>query len=220
MEKANLLFHSKHPDGPALGDFRILAREDGIQTGLHAARIDAPAGEDGDVLFAIHREGGGLAEDAGTGGEFPQHFTGGGVEGVELTVVGTAAENESAGGGHHGAPVFRSCVVVGPDALAGVYVPGLDFADVVGARDGYIAGQFARRALIQGLLGGLAGLVLYVPAFVLVAWLAGRVDAEILPRVQLTPVYWVTMGVLPFAAALLATLTANMTVRGTLATRI
>lgn len=96
----------------------------------------------------------------------------------------------------------------------------IEILHVVGARDGYIAGQCARRALIQGLLGGLAGLVLYVPAFVLVAWLAGRVDAEILPRVQLTPVYWVTMGVLPFAAALLATLTANMTVRGTLATRI
>ena len=96
----------------------------------------------------------------------------------------------------------------------------IEILHVVGARDGYIAGQFARRALIQGLLGGLAGLVLYVPAFLLVAWLAGRVDAEILPRVQLTPVYWVTMGVLPFAAALLATVTANMTVRGTLATRV
>lgn len=96
----------------------------------------------------------------------------------------------------------------------------IEILHVVGARDGYIAGQFARRALIQGLLGGLAGLVLYVPAFVLVAWLAGRVDAEILPRVQLTPVYWVAMGALPFAAALLATVTANMTVRGTLATRV
>ena len=96
----------------------------------------------------------------------------------------------------------------------------IEILHVVGARDGYIAGQFARRALIQGLLGGLAGLVLYMPAFVLIAWLAGRVDAEILPRVQLTPVYWVTMGVLPFAAALLATVTANMTVRGTLATQV
>lgn len=96
----------------------------------------------------------------------------------------------------------------------------IEILHVVGAKDGYIAGQFARRALIQGLLGGLAGLVLYAPAFVLVAWLAGRVDAEVLPRVQLTAVYWVTMGALPFAAAALATLTANITVRGTLARRV
>ena len=95
----------------------------------------------------------------------------------------------------------------------------IEVLHVVGARDGYIAGQFARRALIQGLLGGIAGLVLYAPALVLVAWLAGRVDAEVLPHAQLTPGYWLTMGMLPFAAAVLATLTANMTVRGTLSSR-
>jgi len=95
----------------------------------------------------------------------------------------------------------------------------IEVLHVVGAKDGYIAGQFARRALIQGLFGGFAGLVLYAPALVLVTWLAGRVDASILPQVQLSPGYWVTMGALPFAAAALATLTANMTVRGTLASR-
>ncbi len=96
----------------------------------------------------------------------------------------------------------------------------IEVLHVVGAKDGYIAGQFARRALIQGLLGGLAGLVLYAPALALVAWLAARVDAEILPTVQLTPGYWVAMTALPFAASLLATVTANMTVRRALASRV
>ncbi len=96
----------------------------------------------------------------------------------------------------------------------------IEVLHVVGAKDGYVAGQFARRALAQALIGGIAGLVLYAPAFGLIAWLASRVDPEILPQVTLPPAHWIGLAVLPLVAALLAMLTANITVRRTLASRV
>lgn len=96
----------------------------------------------------------------------------------------------------------------------------IEVLHVVGAKDGYVAGQFARRALLQALAGGLAGLALYAPALGAVAVLAARVDPEILPAVHLPPVHWIILALLPAAAGLLAMLSANITVRRTLAAKV
>jgi cell division transport system permease protein len=96
----------------------------------------------------------------------------------------------------------------------------IEILHVVGAKDGYVAGQFARRALEQGFLGGLAGLLIYAPALGLVSWLAARVDAEILPAVTLPIVHWLALAALPVAAGVLAMVTANFTVRRSLATKV
>ena len=96
----------------------------------------------------------------------------------------------------------------------------IEVLHIVGARDGYVAGQFAQRALVQGLLGGAAGLALYAPALGLVAWLASRVDPEILPDVTLPASHWLALAALPAAAGLLAMVTANLTVRRTLAAKV
>ena len=96
----------------------------------------------------------------------------------------------------------------------------IEVLHVVGAKDGYVAGQFARRALVQGVLGGAAGLALYAPALALVAYLASRVDEEILPAAHLPPAHWLTLIALPFAAGLLAMLTAHITVRRALSAKV
>lgn len=96
----------------------------------------------------------------------------------------------------------------------------IEILHVVGAKDGYIAGQFARRALVHGTLGGAAGLALYTPALALVAWLASRVDPEILPTTTLPLAHWLTLGALPFASGILAMLTAHVTVRRTLSAKV
>src|SRR6185295_14020237 len=93
------LLDGEHPDGAAFGDFGVFAGEEAVQQELHAAGVDAPAGLHGDVLLAVHHERRRLAGDAGVGGEFPQQRAAGGVEGVELAVVGAAAEYEAAAGG-------------------------------------------------------------------------------------------------------------------------
>jgi cell division transport system permease protein len=97
------------------------------------------------------------------------------------------------------------------------YAQAIDVLHIVGARDGYIAGQFARRALAQGILGGAAGLLLYGPALVAIAWLAGRVQDGLLPNVSLPARHWLIVLVLPLLAGGLAMLTANITVRRVLA---
>jgi len=96
----------------------------------------------------------------------------------------------------------------------------IEILHVVGAKDRYVAGQFARRALVQGIVGGAAGLALYAPALALVAWLAHRVDPEILPNATLPMSHWLALAVLPLAAGLLAMITANMTVRRTLSEKV
>lgn len=100
------------------------------------------------------------------------------------------------------------------------FAPVIEVLHVVGAKDGYVAGQFARRALTQALAGGLAGLALYAPALGLVAMLAARVDPEILPEAHLPFSHWLALALLPLVAALLAMLSANITVRRTLAAKV
>jgi cell division transport system permease protein len=97
------------------------------------------------------------------------------------------------------------------------YAQAIHVLHIVGARDGYIAGQFARRALAQGVLGGAAGLLLYGPALGAIAWLAGRVQDGLLPNVSLPARHWLIVLVLPLLAGGLAMLTANITVRRVLA---
>lgn len=96
----------------------------------------------------------------------------------------------------------------------------IEVLHVVGAKDSYVAGQFARRALVQAVVGGIAGLLLYAPALALVAYLASRVDQEILPTASLPPAHWLTLLALPVAAGLLAMLTAHITVRRALAAKV
>jgi cell division transport system permease protein len=96
----------------------------------------------------------------------------------------------------------------------------IEVLHVVGAKDSYVAGQFARRALVQAVVGGVAGLLLYAPALALVAYLASRVDQEILPTASLPPAHWLTLLALPVAAGLLAMLTAHITVRRALAAKV
>jgi cell division transport system permease protein len=96
----------------------------------------------------------------------------------------------------------------------------IEVLHVVGAKDAYVAGQFARRALVQGVLGGAAGLVLYAPALAVIGYLASRVDPEILPAATLPPSHWLILLALPVASGVLAMLTAHLTVRRVLAAKV
>jgi len=96
----------------------------------------------------------------------------------------------------------------------------IDVLHVVGAKDGYIAGQFARRALVQSLTGGGAGLLLYAPTLGFIAWLASRIEPGILPDISFPASHWIALAALPFLAGLIATITANVTVRRALGSKV
>lgn len=92
----------------------------------------------------------------------------------------------------------------------------IEVLHLIGAQQDYIARQFARHALSQGLKGGLGGFMLALPALAGVGWLAGRVEGGLIPRVGLTPLDWVVLLLLPLGAAGLSMLTARLTVLHTL----
>ena len=89
----------------------------------------------------------------------------------------------------------------------------IEVLHLVGARDDYIAGQFARRALVDAIVGGIIGLVLFAPTLATVVWLARRVETGVLPQVQLPIALWLVLALLPFVAGILSMLTAHFTVR-------
>lgn len=86
----------------------------------------------------------------------------------------------------------------------------------IGAQDSYVASQFAGRALTLGLKGGLAGLLLAAPTLWGIGVMAQRMDSGLLPDITLGPVHWAALAGLPVAVALIAMVTARLTVLKTL----
>lgn len=93
----------------------------------------------------------------------------------------------------------------------------IEVLHLIGAHDGYIARQFAQRALSLGLRGGLIGLALAVPTLLAIGSLASRMEAGIMPTLTLAPTHWLAIVSLPLLAAAIAMLTARLTVTRTLA---
>ena len=98
-----------------------------------------------------------------------------------------------------------------------IHQEAIEVLHLIGAQDSYVAKQFATRALILGLRGGIIGLVLAVPTLMGIGVLAARMEVGLLPDFTFTPAHWAAMVCLPLAVALIAMLTARLTVMKTLA---
>ena len=97
-----------------------------------------------------------------------------------------------------------------------VHQEAIEVLHLIGAQDAYIARQFASRAMVLGVRGGVAGLALAVPTLLGIGFLSTSLEAGLLPRLTLTAEHWLALGVLPLVAALIAMLTARFTVMRTL----
>ncbi len=93
----------------------------------------------------------------------------------------------------------------------------IDLLHLVGARDAYIAAQFAGHSLRLGLAGGALGLVLAAPALGVLLMKARALEGGLLPPLAVGAAGWTTLALLPLAAALIAWATARLTVRHVLA---
>jgi cell division transport system permease protein len=98
-----------------------------------------------------------------------------------------------------------------------VHGDAIEVLHLIGAHDSYIARQFARRALLLGLQGGVIGAALAVPALMAASELIGALPADVLPAVTLRPWHWAALAVTPLGVAVLAMVTARITVLRTLA---
>ncbi len=94
----------------------------------------------------------------------------------------------------------------------GLHRDVIEVMHLMGAQDSYIARQFAIRSLFMGLRGGLAGLALAVPILFLLKFLAGQMQAGLLPSTALGPAAWGSIAALVPAVALIAMVTARRTV--------
>jgi cell division transport system permease protein len=93
----------------------------------------------------------------------------------------------------------------------------IEVMHLIGATDGYIAGQFAHRAFVLGLRGGLLGLLLTVPAMIGISFAAPQMQGGFLADLSLPVTGWVAVATLPALSSLLALLTARAAVYRTLA---
>ena len=93
----------------------------------------------------------------------------------------------------------------------------IEVLHLIGAHDSYIAKQFASHALALGVRGGLLGLGLAVPTLLGIGSLAARMEKGTLPDLSLAPAHWAVLAVLPPVVAVIAMLTARITVTRSLA---
>ncbi len=88
---------------------------------------------------------------------------------------------------------------------------------VIGAPDAYIAGQFAHRAFVLGLKGGIMGLIFTLPILGAIAFGAHKMQGGFLADLSLPLTGVAAVLILPLISALLAMLTARMAAYGALA---
>ena len=91
----------------------------------------------------------------------------------------------------------------------------IEILHLIGAHDGYIAGQFQRHAFTRGLLGGVLGRDRRRAG--LRAAASACCPSSPIPDSACSPLQWAELALLPLAAALLAMATARYTVLAALA---
>jgi cell division transport system permease protein len=116
--------------------------------------------------------------------------------------------------------VIAGAVVYATRSGLAVHLDAIEVLHLIGAQDSYVARQFADRALALGLRGGVIGLLPGVATLVGIDQLAARLQGGPLPDLTLAPAHWVILAVLPIAVAVIAMLTARVTVMRNLASML
>jgi len=93
-----------------------------------------------------------------------------------------------------------------------VHKEAIEVLHLIGAQDSYIAAQFAGRAMMLGLKGGLIGLLLGLPALLSVGYLAKSLEGAALPELSFGVFEWTLFAIIPISVAFLAMSTARSTV--------
>ena len=92
----------------------------------------------------------------------------------------------------------------------------IELLHLIGAQDSYVARQFQSHALRLALRGGVLGLLLAILTVVVVANLLGRGDVFGIPELTPLSIEWSLLPLLPLVVAVIAMVTARLTVLRTL----
>ncbi|MFY7958766.1 MAG: cell division protein FtsX [Elsteraceae bacterium] len=115
------------------------------------------------------------------------------------------------------AVVAAGAVMFSTHALLAIHRDVVEVLHIIGARDGWIAAGFARRAAGAALLGGVLGMILALGSMLGLSLATEGAPGALALPLEPTALGWVAVASLPFLAAGLAGLTARMTVLATLA---
>lgn len=88
----------------------------------------------------------------------------------------------------------------------------VELLHLMGASDSYITRQFQRHSLILALRGGAAGTVMGAVFLLVIGWVSGKMGVALLPDFSLDMGQAISLGLMPLAAGVIATLTARWTV--------
>lgn len=97
-------------------------------------------------------------------------------------------------------------------ARLAVHRADVELLHLMGAADRYISSQFQRHSMLLGLTGGVTGTVAGIIALVIIGWVSGEMDVNLLPEYKITITQAVVTLILPLVVTGLATLTAQRTV--------
>ena len=92
----------------------------------------------------------------------------------------------------------------------------IEILHLMGAKDTYVAQQYAKRTAWLGLVGGIYGLVLAIPTIFIIAGLAQQIEGGIISEARLSFGDWSVIFSLPVFSMVIAMVTAYYTVKKTL----
>ncbi len=98
----------------------------------------------------------------------------------------------------------------------GIHKDIIEILHIMGAKDDYVARQYAKRGLYIGLCAGVFGIVLALGAFALLHYVAAGMNKGLLGDVSLSASGWAVLASLPVWTALLSMATSYYAVRRTL----
>lgn len=98
----------------------------------------------------------------------------------------------------------------------GLHKDIIEILHILGAKDTYIAQQYATKTAVLGFLGGVVGVLFAIPAIFLIAHLAQQIEGGIINEAHLSLGAWSTILSLPLFSMLVAMQTAYYTVKRTL----
>ena len=93
-----------------------------------------------------------------------------------------------------------------------IHQEAIEVLHLIGAKDGYIATQFAARALMMGVKGGGLGLLVALPCLYGIGWLSDKMEQGLIPAVEFGPAHWAGLALVPVLVALVAAISARITV--------
>ena len=92
----------------------------------------------------------------------------------------------------------------------------IEILHLMGAKDTYVAQQYAKRTAWLGLVGGIYGLILAIPTIFIIANLAKQIEGGIISEARLSFLDWSVIFSLPILSMVIAMITAYYTVKKTL----